>query len=140
MLKDLREEVRFVVAPCRRGVSPERLGVNMAHIPARPLAGRTTYGGKFWLGCPTHKGSIYIVRCQQSPIHRANALEWGLRQIGPLRGPSLLIWRGRDAVVGGLFGSSLAGAVESGWLEDEECTRLRGLPTAVRGQCHRVGR
>ena len=27
-VKDLREEVRFVVAPCRRGVSPERLGVN----------------------------------------------------------------------------------------------------------------
>ena len=37
MGKDLREEVRFVVAPCRRGVSPERLGVHGGQIIFDPL-------------------------------------------------------------------------------------------------------
>lgn len=39
------------------------------------------------MGCPTRKGSYILCVVPGTPIHRADALEWGLRQIGPLRGP-----------------------------------------------------
>ena len=56
-VKDLREEVRFVVAPCRRGVSPERLGVgNGTRIYTTPCGSDNLFFNPE-IGCPTHKGS-----------------------------------------------------------------------------------
>ena len=42
----------------------------MAPYPPRPLVGRTTHGVNPTIGCPTHKGSRFLVALF-TPIHRA---------------------------------------------------------------------
>ena len=63
---DLREEVRFVVAPSRRGVSPERLGVDGWCPVIRPLVGE----GPEYV-CPTpSRGRGVGVMVAIPPSHR----------------------------------------------------------------------
>ena len=91
---DLREEVRFVVAPTSEGRQPRTTGVIDAHPFTTPCGSDIPSSLILEKVVRPTRGRIYNVRYRY-PHSSGFALEWGLRQIGPLPRSFLRRYLGR---------------------------------------------